>query len=220
MINNERRTIRNELINQRRRLIEQYFRATGHLPNILSNNLYSDFEEFYRRRGEIGIDLFSELDERGLDVSSNNSVELFRNVYDYIGMGNSTVMDNNTRLLRNEGANIIDNYDEYSIRYFLGDYYFDGIIARGGNGHFLSQPINLNEENTLILLNPHNYRERRFMRNLCTNQEHNIIIGYYGDINDNDRESHREEIDRLSNNLESITIENNNSYSYILTNRR
>lgn len=215
-----------ELINQRRRLIGQYFRATHRLPNIFNNEANNDFEQFYERRLEIGRELFNRLQERGIDVSSRNAVELFGNIYDIIGLGNSVTVDRDTRALRNNGANIISNLDDYHISCFRGHYDIENItpIRMPSCTRYQFRSVIYRRFQTFILVNPHNEIEHLFMRNMSIipeNNQQNMLIGYYGDINDFDREAHREEIERLSNRngVEPIINENEHTYSYLLRNR-
>jgi len=183
-------------------------------------------ERFYENRRRLGRMVFRRVRDRGYDLTSRNTLELFANVYDSIGMDfNTRVVDRNTRSLRrNHHRNVISRYDDYHV-IMLGNRIF--VIAEEPRcsikvGYYtISHNISLNSIDNYVLMNPRNMRERLFMNRLI-NSNNDAVVGYYGDINDSDRERNLDRIQRLQERTgaELITdLDINNGYAYVLTNR-
>jgi len=215
-----------EIVGRRLDLNTQYNRDSGNRYLFFNRESSEDFERFYENRRRLGRMIFRRLRDRGYDLTSRDTLELFANIYDSVGMDFDTrVVDGDTRLLRRDHSNnVISRYNDYHVFMFGNRIFIIGEEQRCSVkiGHYtVSHNISLNGIDNYVLMNPRNSRERRIMNRLI-NSNNNAVVGYYGNINDENRERHLEQMESLQEETgaELITdLDINNGYAYVLTNR-
>ena len=215
-----------EIVGRRLDLNTQYNRDSGNRYLFFNRESSEDFERFYENRRRLGRMIFRRLRDRGYDLTSRDTLELFANIYDSVGMDFDTrVVDRDTRLLRRDHSNnVISRYNDYHVFMFGNRIFIIGEEQRcsvKAGRYTVSHNISLNGIDNYVLMNPGNSRERRIMNRLI-NSNNNAVVGYYGNINDENRERHLEQMESLQEETgaELITdLDINNGYAYVLTNR-